>query len=137
MITPQTGGAVYAQLAAVMRDEILTGRLRPGQRLPSETTLVQRYGVARQTARRAVSMLRAEGLVIIERGRGAVVREPSEVQDLQPEPGSTVSARMPTPAERAELALDDGVPVFEVTAPGADGQIYPADRWRLRWPQGT
>jgi GntR family transcriptional regulator len=133
MIFPQPGPAVYAQIAARLRDDILAGRLQPGQRLPSEATLQQRYGVARLTARRAVAVLRAEGLVVVHSGHGVFVREHAEVQDLIPEPGTTVTARMPTAEERAVHGIDDGVPVFQVIAPDGAG-IYPADRWQLRWP---
>lgn len=134
VISPQSGGALYAQLAARLRADIVSGRLRPGQRLPSETTLQQEYGVARETARRAVALLRAEGLVVVRRGHGVVVRELTDVQDLTPEPGSTVTARMPTAEERAFYDIDDGVPVFAIISPDGAAGVYPADRWRLRWP---
>lgn len=134
MISPQPGGTLYAQLAARLRDDITTGRLQPGQRLPSETTLVQQYGVARETVRRAVALLRSEGLVVVRRGLGVVVREATDVQDLTPPAGSTVAARMPTAGERAEHDLEDGVPVFVVTGPDGAVEVYPADRWQLRWP---
>jgi DNA-binding FadR family transcriptional regulator len=134
VITPQPGAAVYEQLANLLREEILTGRLRPGERLPSETRLQQEYGLARQTVRRAVGVLRAEGLVVVSRGHGVLVREHAEMQDLVPAPGSTVSARMPTVDERAELDIPDGVPVFWVISPDGISVVYPADRWRLRWP---
>lgn len=134
MITPQSGGAVYAQLAARLREQILTGRLQPGQRLPSETSLQQQFGLARETVRRAVAVLRAEGLVVVRRGHGVLVKDHVDVQDLVIEPGSTVTARMPTAAERAELDLGDGVPLFAVASPDGSAAVFPADRWQLRWP---
>ncbi|WP_433730758.1 winged helix-turn-helix domain-containing protein [Actinoplanes sp. CA-051413] len=134
MITPQPGGAVYRQLAELLRQEILSGRLQPGQKLPSETTLVQRYGIARETARRAVAVLRAEGIVGVVRGHGVVVREQPTIQDLTPTSGSTITARMPTADERAELEVPEGVPVIAVVAPDGGVEVYPAHRWRLRWP---
>jgi len=51
------------QLAGIIRAQILSGELEPGQALPSETTLTQTYGVSRNTARAAVALLRDEGLV--------------------------------------------------------------------------
>jgi DNA-binding FadR family transcriptional regulator len=134
VITPQPGGAVYRQLAELLRQEISSGRLQPGQKLPSETTLVQRYGIARETARRAVAVLRAEGIVGVVRGHGVVVREQPTIQDLTPADGSTITARMPTADERAELDIPEGVPVIAVVAPDGGVEVYPADRWRLRWP---
>lgn len=136
MITPQPGGAVYAQLAARLRTDILTGRLRPGDRLPSETRLQQQHGLARETVRRAVAVLRAEGLVVVHRGHGVVVREHPDVQELTPPAGSVVSSRMPTAEERTGLDIPEGVPVFSVIAPDGTAGVYPADRWQLRWPTG-
>jgi GntR family transcriptional regulator len=64
---------VYAQLAAILRGQIQRGELVPRQPLPSETYLVQHYGVSRGTARRAVAVLRDEGLVRTIAQRGSYV----------------------------------------------------------------
>jgi len=65
---------VYRQLAGFLRDDIQSGKLVAGQRIPSETDLVQLYGVARETARKAVRVLRDEGLIVTTHGRGSFVR---------------------------------------------------------------
>ena len=134
MITPQPGGTVYQQLASLLREDIQAGRLQPGQRLPSEATLQQQYGLARETVRRAIAVLRTEGLVVVRRGHGVLVREASDVQDLTPPAGATVTARMPTGEERATHDLEDGVPVFVVNGPDGSVEVYPADRWQVRLP---
>ena len=64
---------VYAQLAGILRGQIERGELVPRQLLPSETYLVQNYGVSRGTARRAVAVLRDEGLVRTIAQRGTYV----------------------------------------------------------------
>jgi GntR family transcriptional regulator len=64
---------VYAQLADILRGQIHRGELVPRQPLPSETYLVQHYGVSRGTARRAVAVLRDEGLVRTIAQRGTYV----------------------------------------------------------------
>ena len=69
---------VYLQLAAILRALIASGELAPESRLPSETTLMQEHGIARETARKAVRVLRDEGLVEIVQGRRAFVVPPSE-----------------------------------------------------------
>jgi GntR family transcriptional regulator len=66
---------VYQQLAAILRTRITSGELPPGRVLPSEATLMQEHGIARETARKAVRVLRDEGLVKVVQGRGAYVRE--------------------------------------------------------------
>ncbi|MDG4826000.1 GntR family transcriptional regulator [Asanoa sp. WMMD1127] len=65
---------VYRQLADYLREDIEEGRLQPGVRIPSETTLTQTYGVARETARKAVAVLRDAGLIETTHGRGSFVK---------------------------------------------------------------
>jgi hypothetical protein len=66
--------APYLQIAAGLRTRILAGEFRPGlDPLPSEAELVQAFGVARDTARGAVRVLAAEGLVVTVPQRGSYV----------------------------------------------------------------
>jgi GntR family transcriptional regulator len=64
---------VYVQLAGLLRTRIEAGEIPAGRALPSETTLMGEYGLARETVRKAVRVLRDEGLVQIVQGRGAYV----------------------------------------------------------------
>ena len=64
----------YHQLAAILRREISTGRLRPGDRLPSEAQLCELYEVSPMTVRRALNILLDEGLATASRGRGTFVK---------------------------------------------------------------
>ncbi len=64
----------YYQLANILRWQIATGKLRPGDRLPSEAQLCAQYEVSPMTARRALTILLDEGLVTAERGRGTFVK---------------------------------------------------------------
>lgn len=66
---------VYLQLAAILRGQIKRGELVSRQPLPSESYLTGRYGVSRGTARRAVEVLRNEGLVRTIPQRGTYVSE--------------------------------------------------------------
>ena len=73
-----TGGTPYmltiaAQLAAILRARIGSAELGRGRPMPSESTLMQQYGVTRETARTAVRVLVAEGFVYVEQDRGACV----------------------------------------------------------------
>ncbi len=62
-----------------------------------------------------------------------MVREHGDMQDLVPAAGAVVTARMPTAAERGEFDIAEGVVVFQVVSAGR-AEVFPADRWRLRWP---
>lgn len=64
---------VYQQIAAILRARIEANELVPDRPIPSESTLMQQYGVARETARKAVRVLVGEGLVYVVQGRGAYV----------------------------------------------------------------
>lgn len=54
-------------------DEIQKGRLRPGERLPTEFELMEAMGVSRTVVREAISALKADGLVTTRQGAGAFV----------------------------------------------------------------
>lgn len=70
----QRPGALYQQVAAAIREAILTGEFPPESLLPSEAQLMSRYGVSRPTVRNAVAALRAEGLIDVRHGKGSFVR---------------------------------------------------------------
>ena len=67
------------RIADALRQAIADGTYRPGARLPSERELAVVYGSARNTAREAISILQAEGLVDVQHGRGAFVRRPARM----------------------------------------------------------
>ncbi len=66
---------VYLQLAESLRQQILEGVYRPGERLPSENMLVGMYEVSPMTVRRAINYLASEGLITTARGSGTFVKE--------------------------------------------------------------
>ncbi|HEY4094896.1 MAG TPA: GntR family transcriptional regulator [Baekduia sp.] len=66
------------QLRTILED--LIGTLRPGDALPSERELAERYDVARMTVRAEITRLAAEGLVERVQGRGTFVAEPRVAQ---------------------------------------------------------
>ncbi|MEU4772991.1 GntR family transcriptional regulator [Micromonospora sp. NPDC023644] len=131
MIDLHSGVPRHRQLADELRTRIRAGDYPPGALLPSETRLSQEHGVGRGTVRRAVGLLRAEGLVDVASGRGTRVRMPTERQRVSVPRGSEVLARMPTAEERAELDVPDGVPVMVVSLGGRVRGVYAADRTLL------
>jgi GntR family transcriptional regulator len=65
----------YRQVADQLAERIESGDLAPGARVPSIRTLVQEFGVAPNTARRALTDLQERGLVVIRQGWGTFVRD--------------------------------------------------------------
>jgi DNA-binding transcriptional regulator YhcF (GntR family) len=66
------------QIANVLRAAIRTRKLAPGERLPSQHDLADRYGVARETVKAALRILRDERLIVTRQGSGAFVRAQTE-----------------------------------------------------------
>jgi DNA-binding GntR family transcriptional regulator len=83
MITPDREGAAYRQLASALRERISSGELAPGKRMPSEKDLHDEFGLARETVRRALAVLRAEGLIEVRQGHGTFVVEAPQRVDLR------------------------------------------------------
>jgi GntR family transcriptional regulator len=81
-VDPMSDRAVYRQIADHLRAAIARGQLREGEQLPSETVLMEHYGVARMTIRNALKVLQEEGLTVAEHGRGVYVRARPPVRRL-------------------------------------------------------
>ncbi|MFI7540841.1 FadR/GntR family transcriptional regulator [Actinoplanes sp. NPDC049599] len=72
----------YQLLADELRDEITSGRLQPGERLPPEPVLCVRSGVSRSTVREALRLLASQHLIVTTRGvtGGSFVAHPDAEQ---------------------------------------------------------
>ncbi|MEP9368608.1 FadR/GntR family transcriptional regulator [Xanthobacter sp. VNH20] len=77
------GPSLADTLAQRLREEISSGRLRPGERLPTEQQLAGTYGVSRPIVREAVGRLKHDGLVLTRQGAGAFVAEPGAVSTFR------------------------------------------------------
>ena len=65
-----TARLAYLDVADYLREQILAGKLKPGDRLPTEAELCLQYGVSRSTIREALRMLSAHRLITTSRGVG-------------------------------------------------------------------
>jgi GntR family transcriptional regulator len=68
-------GPLYVWVADALRAEIRAGRYQPGDKLPSERELSERFEVSKVTVRQAIVQLRGEGLVMSRAGYGVTVAE--------------------------------------------------------------
>jgi len=64
----------YRQIAEIIRKRIKSGEYPKDSRIPTESEIVETWEVARTTARRAIAVLREEGLVYTVPQRGTYVR---------------------------------------------------------------
>ncbi|MEV0236793.1 winged helix-turn-helix domain-containing protein [Nonomuraea sp. NPDC050786] len=108
MIQPRSrthADAVYVKVAAEIAADIDKGRLKPGDKLPSEMELGARFGVGRTTVRSAIERLREEGRVETVHAKGTYVTQ------------GTASAPVP-PSRRL---------VQDLRAAITSGQLKPGD----------
>ncbi|MBA3414276.1 MAG: GntR family transcriptional regulator, partial [Chloroflexia bacterium] len=131
----RAGWPLYRQIAADLRRQIEDGELRPGDPVPSEQALVERFGVSRGTVRQARATLRADGTIGGSQGKplavhGATLTQPlgelisfsAWVRSLGKQPSGRVLHLSAAPAA-ADLAEQVGV--------AAGGTVYHLERLRL------
>jgi DNA-binding GntR family transcriptional regulator len=128
-VDPVADRPLYKQLADLIRTQIERGELVPGQRLPPEPGYMRRHGISRDSVRRAIAIVRGEGLIVTER-RGSYVRGRRAVTVVHVGQGR-ISARMPTDPERRAMRLDEGVPVLVISRHGGGEELHPADRTEI------
>jgi GntR family transcriptional regulator len=73
---------LYHQLYKILRDNILRGEWQPGDMIPPEPELIERYEVSRTTVRQVLDMLVNEDLIYRQQGRGTFVAHPTVEQAL-------------------------------------------------------
>lgn len=73
-LNPADPRPLYQQLAAQLREQIRSGVLAPGDQMPTESQLERTFGTSRNTVRLALNVLRSEGLLRSQQGRGTFVR---------------------------------------------------------------
>ncbi|CAN7412887.1 phosphonate metabolism transcriptional regulator PhnF [Rhizobacter sp. LjRoot28] len=93
----------WEAIAQALREEIVTGRFAPGERLPNETALAQRFEVNRHTLRQAVQALVREGHLRVVHGSGTYVRE--LVLDYALQRRTRMSENVAQAGERAQREL--------------------------------
>ena len=75
MVERGNGMAIWRQIASEIEQEIKRGDPAPGQKLPTEKSLAERFGVNRHTVRQAMNRLAELGLIRVEQGRGMFISD--------------------------------------------------------------
>lgn len=124
---------LYRQVADELRVKIQQRQLPPGRQLPTEATLMDSYGVSRNTVRLALGVLRTEGLVVTGQGRGSFVADLPVHSVRQP---VSVIRQMVTHDSSDALGpelTDSGVPAHvEISVSTAPAPPFVADRLGLQ-----
>src|SRR6266496_2203734 len=120
----------YFQLKEIMRERIRSGEWKPGDLIPSERELSEKYGISRMTARQAITELVNEGLFYREQGKGTFVSQRKITQQLirltgftedikarGQKPGTKVLSAQMFPADETtaeKLRIDPGTLIFRL-----------------------
>jgi GntR family transcriptional regulator len=115
---------LYHQLYEILRSNIISGEWQPGDLIPPESELVERYQVSRTTVRQVLDLLANEGLIYREQGRGTFVAHPTvehtlvrivnftedmRVRGCEPSSKVLFSGLVPAPQDIAErLGIEPG-----------------------------
>jgi GntR family transcriptional regulator len=126
MIDHRADRPVYKQLADVLRQRIGAGSFIEGEMLPSAAALAQTYVVGTDTVRRALAVLRLEGLIDTVPKLGSFVRVPPKAELITVDRGR-ITARMPAQDERHALDIPEGIPLLIIET-GDRTELLPADR---------
>lgn len=112
----------YQQIADRLRDQIRTGALGPGERLPSEPDLVTEHQASRNTVRLAIALLTNQGLVVTRQGLGTFVVQPAQPftallsKVKRPPSGHHVTTALPVIGPAADAAETDKLQVETAAA---------------------
>ena len=116
---------MWHQIELALTQDIETGALPAGSRLPNEASVAARFGVHRHTARRALAMLAEKGAVRIRRGHGTFVEAPRLIYPISGRTRFTATLHRQNRSGRHEivrsedLAADADVAEALGLAPGA------------------
>lgn len=109
-------GPAHARLAALLREQVVRGVLRPGDRLPPSRVLAEDLGLSRWVVTEAYDQLKAEGYLAARVGAGTVVAS-----------GVRVPAARPGPAVPAP---PDDAPLLDLSPALPDLASFPRTAWR-------
>jgi GntR family transcriptional regulator of arabinose operon len=65
----------HSKLSEYLKEQMVMGKLKPGDQIPSENALVEKFSISRHTVRKAISMLVNDGYLYTEHGRGTFCRD--------------------------------------------------------------
>lgn len=121
----------YIDIRRAIEARIMSGALRPGDRIPGEVELMREFQVSRMTVNKALSSLGANGLLVRRRGSGSFVAAPKsqqtilEIHDIKVEVEAAGrryrheivarDVRRAGAADRTALAIDGGGTVVALT----------------------
>ncbi|EPH6763305.1 GntR family transcriptional regulator [Cronobacter dublinensis] len=121
----------YRQIADTLRQQISDGVLKPGDALPTESTLQTQFGVSRVTVRQALKQLTQEHIVESVQGSGTYVKEERVRYDIYQLTGFQEKLADRKVETRSEVLLFEVIKAGDTLAKKL--QLAPADKvWHVK-----
>lgn len=131
-MTPATTAPLYRRIEARLRGDIAAGRIREGERMPSEAELAREFATTRGTVRQALQRLTFEGLIVREVGRGTFAAAPKFETRIDTRFATSFEHQM---AARGASVVLEPVSFASETAPESIAEAlrqFPGERaWRM------
>lgn len=112
----------YLKLAQILKDQIMSGYIKPGEFLMSENDLCKYYSMSRTSVRKSLDQLHKEGLIVKKVGQGTIVS-----QDVvpAPPPGKVLRIFVTTPSHFFDLNMPTLIEQFQQEHPNVEVKCLP------------
>ena len=118
----------YSRLANILREQIMSGFIKPGEYLLSENELCKYYGISRTSVRKSLEQLQKEGLIVKKVGQGTIV-SPDLV--IPPSERRTLRILATSPSHYADLCLGHIIETFQSKFPHVDVKLLSIPSWNF------
>jgi DNA-binding transcriptional regulator YhcF (GntR family) len=129
-VNPRADVPVSLQLAVAIRWAIIQRSVPVGEQLPSEPDCAEWFNVSRDTVSRCYGILRRVGVIETRRGLGHFVLAPTDHQQIEVPPGTTVTVHRPTSESDRAALMPAGAalytPIIRIQRPGGEPEVYDA-----------
>ncbi|GAA3408521.1 extracellular solute-binding protein [Paenibacillus hodogayensis] len=118
----------YSRLAHILREQIMSGFIKPGQYLLSENELCKYYGLSRTSVRKSLEQLQKEGLIVKKVGQGTIV-----APDLVIPTGERRTLRIlaASPSHFVDNCLGLMIEAFQNSYPHVDVKLLSFPSWNF------
>lgn len=104
----QDGLPIYTQISGELKNRVISGQIKPGDKLPSVREIAEEFSVNPNTVQRVFMELEKDGFTYSERGVGTFLKQDSTlVAQLQQLEASKIRTRFIHEAKKLGLSLDE------------------------------
>lgn len=119
----------YSKLANILREQILSGYIKPGEFLFSENELCRYYGISRTSVRKSLEQLQKEGLIVKKVGQGTIVSPDLVIPET---PTKVLRIMAPAPSHYVDHCMPIIIDAFKSKFPNVEVKMlsFPAVNFR-------